>query len=211
MSTICRLLLSTCAPALLLACVARPLAQSSAPRLAAAAPHFDFEAELHAEALQRSQPPLTNPYAPVRSRNATRYSWQSEQRAECDSEASVNQAEPESNAARRVFAALPERASQATLRVQPATPDLVVAALRPALHRCFSRWVDTRLDAQGSVRFALELGCTGDVAAVSAENQGIDETTLECLFSVVAPAHFAPPPGGHATVLVPVVFKNAAR
>jgi len=58
---------------------------------------------------------------------------------------------------------------------------------------------------------ALELGCAGDVQAISAENQGVDQSTLSCLFSAVAPARFAPPVGGHATVPVPVVFKNAAR
>jgi hypothetical protein len=41
--------------------------------------------------------------------------------------------------------------------------------------------------------------------------QGVDEPTLECLFTVVAPAQFEPPASGHATIQVPVVFKNAAR
>jgi len=49
------------------------------------------------------------------------------------------------------------------------------------------------------------------VQAISADVQGVDEPTLECLFTVVGPAQFVPPAGGHATLQVPVVFKNAAR
>jgi hypothetical protein len=91
------------------------------------------------------------------------------------------------------------------------SPDLVVAALRPAFRRCFSRWLDAKADAEGSVRLALELGCGGEVQAISADVQGVDEPTLECLFTVIGPAQFGPPASGHATLQVPVVFKNAAR
>ncbi|MEI9950132.1 MAG: hypothetical protein WDO74_14450 [Pseudomonadota bacterium] len=162
-----------------------------------------------------AEPPLTNPYAPIRSRNAAMYSWQSEKRAQCIPESLAQRAdlEPRSEpgAARAMLAAFPERTSDPGGKTQAPSPDLVVAGLRHALHHCFSRWLDARVDAQGSVRFALELGCAGEVEAISAENQGVDESTLTCLFSAVAPARFAPPAGGHATVLVPVVFKNAAR
>lgn len=211
MSMIVRLLLSSCAPALLLACAARPeLAQAKPPR-GASALRSNFEFERDAESLRPAHSSPTNPYAPIRSQNAEHYFWQTDQRTACDSEVGAHAAEHEANAARALLAALPDRASVADLRGQTANPDRVVAALRPALRRCFSRWLDARSDAEGSVRFALELGCGGEVAAISAENKGVDEATLECLFSVVAPARFAPPAGGHASVLVPVVFKNAVR
>ncbi len=162
-----------------------------------------------------NEPGASNPYAPIRARNANVYSWQSETRAVCTPEARSPQSGVERplapTAALGVLAALPERTSDPASRAQPVTPDFVVAALRPALHHCFSRWLDEHVDAQGSVRLKLELGCAGEVEAISAENRGVDPSALACLFSVVAPARFAPPAGGHATVLMPVVFRNAAR
>ncbi len=169
---------------------------------------------LHAQ-VSASEPPLRspepepsapNPYAPTRSSQAGVYRWQSEKRSECPPEA-LSMAP----AARSLFAALPEHALDGAGSAPPINPELVIAALRPALHQCFSRWLEQELDAQGSVRFTLELGCNGEVASISAENQGVDQSTLTCLFQVVAPARFAPPQAGHATVLLPVVFKNATR
>jgi len=58
---------------------------------------------------------------------------------------------------------------------------------------------------------ALELGCAGDVQAISAENQGVDQSTLSCLFSAVAPAPLCSASRRARYVPVPVVFKNAAR
>ena len=163
--------------------------------------------------LGASETRVKNPYAPIRARNADVYSWQSETRAVCTLEtlAQPSGVERGASAAPNVLAALPERPSDSGHGAQPQNPDLVVAGLRPALHHCFSRWLDDRVNAQGSVRFKLELGCAGEVEAISAENQGVDSSTLVCLFSAVAPTRFAPPVGGHATLLVPVVFKNAAR
>lgn len=90
-------------------------------------------------------------------------------------------------------------------------PDHVVASLRPRLRSCFSSWLDRRAEAEGSIRLALELGCAGEVQAISAKADGVDEPTIECLFAVVAPAVFDPPAGGRATIHVPVVFKNSSR
>jgi hypothetical protein len=107
------------------------------------------------------------------------------------------------------LAALPEHTAAPAGDFRPASPEQVVAGVRPAFHLCFSRWVADELDAEGSARFALELDCAGDVEAISAENQGVEESTLGCLFSALGSAHFAPPVAGHATVVVPVMFKNA--
>lgn len=90
-------------------------------------------------------------------------------------------------------------------------PDFVVAALRPRLRSCFSGLLERSEQAQGSIRFALSVGCAGEVQTISAKAEGVDEPTIECLFAVVAPAMFEPPAGGHATIQVPVVFKNSAR
>ncbi len=84
--------------------------------------------------------------------------------------------------------------------------------MRPRFRQCFSHWIDEKADAEGSVRFALELGCAGNVQAITADDvRGVDEPTLACLFTVVGPAQFDPPANGHATIQVPVVFKSAAR
>jgi hypothetical protein len=207
-------LLLACTNALALSCASRPelarsqLAVSDMPRSV-------IRSEPRSSEPRSAEPQVANPYAPVRSRDAAVYSWQSERRVACTPDPMAQAPEAERmlapSTARGVLAAFPERTSEPASRAQPANTDLVVAALRPAFHHCFSRWLDDQADAQGSVRFALELGCAGEVEAISAENQGVDESTLACLFSAVAPAHFAPPAGGHATLRVPVVFRNAAR
>lgn len=170
-----------------------------------------------------------SPYAPTRAGNSPRYSWQSAMPKACAPEASARQAEVpvvlSFSGSVGVFPPLPDEVtdpppaqSSAPSTWGSGTPapevrsaDLVVAALRPAFRRCFSRWLEAKADAEGSVRLALELGCGGEVQAISADVQGVDEPTLECLFTVVGPAQFVPPAGGHATLQVPVVFKNAAR
>jgi hypothetical protein len=209
MSTSRHLLLLACTNALVSSCASRPELARLQPA-ASDMPGSIAEAEPPSDV-----PPMANPYAPVRSLNPALYSWQSEKRAECTPETLAQHPEAERlsepNAARGMLAAFPERTSEPASKAQLVSPDVVVAGLRLALHHCFSRWLDDQADAQGSVRLALELGCAGEVEAISAENQGIDQSTLACLFSAVAPARFAPPAGGHATVRVPIVFKNAAR
>ena len=209
MSNFCHLLPLACTLALASACASRPkLARSPRPIAT-----FDaLRSEIEAVPRTDFSPTAQSPYAPIRAQNADVYSWQSETHAVCTPEslAASSGAEPGSTVP-SVLAALPERTSDSGNSAQPLNPDLVVAGLRPALHHCFSRWLDDRVNAQGSVRFKLELGCAGEVEAISAENRGVDSSTLVCLFSAVAPARFAPPAGGHATLLVPVVFKNAAR
>jgi len=212
MSTSRHLLLVACTQVLAMSCANRPepaRPQAAAPEM----PHWGLEPASRDSAQRAPEPRAANPYAPTRSPNRAVYLWQSEKRTECSPESQPTQLDterlPEARAARDLLAAIPERKSVPA--GDPRSPDLVVAGLRPALHHCFSRWLDARLDAQGSVRFALELGCAGEVEAISAENQGVDESTLTCLFSAVAPARFAPPAAGHATIFMPVVFKNAAR
>lgn len=214
MSTSCHLLMLACLHALVLSCASRP--ELARPHLAGSdAPRSDVALQSPFSETPDAIPPVANPYTPVRSPNAAVYSWQSARRAEC----TLNPLAPvpetdralEPGAARGVLAALPERTSDRANRAQSVSPEVVIAGLRSAFHRCFSHWLDDHADAQGSVRLALELDCAGEVDAISAENTGVDSGTLTCLFSAVAPARFAPPAGGHATVHLPVVFKNAAR
>jgi len=177
------------------------------------------------------------PYAPTRAANSPRYSWQSAIQKSCQPAANSKPAEEPVvltfSGSVGVFPLLPNAVLEANAQqpsasppsapseidgsaaapasADPHSPDLVVAALRPAFRRCFSHWLDSKADAEGSVRLALEVGCAGEVRAISADVQGVDEPTLECLFTVVGPAQFEPPASGHATLQVPVVFKNASR
>ncbi len=181
-----------------------------------------------------------NPYAPKRSANGPEYSWQNATPSKCGA-GPLPAAAPSAPTTTLTFdgsigvfpvmtneeaSALQAQLAQdapgtwgsgARAEADPeaehhvSNPELVVAALRPRFRQCFSHWLEAKADAQGSVRFALELGCAGEVQSISAAVQGVDQPTLECLFAVVAPAQFDPPPAGHASIQVPVVFKNAAR
>ncbi|MES1175656.1 MAG: hypothetical protein ABUL62_15150 [Myxococcales bacterium] len=202
--------LLACAQVLVMSCASHP--ELARPRSAAAeAPRWNLASE--SPALHAPEPRANKPYAPTRLASSAVYVWQTEKPAECSTrmQPADRDAErpPAMLAGRDLLAMIPERTAAAPSAARSVSPELVVAGLRPALHHCFSRWQDEALDAQGSARFALELGCAGEVEAISAENRGVDEGTLACLFSAMGPAHFAPPAAGHATVLVPVMFKNA--
>jgi hypothetical protein len=171
------------------------------------------------------EPVAANPYAPKRNANGAHYSWQSATPVKClsnakpaalsfsgsvgvfpllsDEELERAQAAADANAAQA-------NAERPEVDKRVSSPDLVVASLRPRFRRCFSRWLDAKANAEGSVRFALELGCAGNVQAISADAHGVDEPTVACLFTVVGPAQFEPPANGHGSIQVPVVFKNAA-
>jgi hypothetical protein len=214
MSTSRHLLLLACTHALVSSCAVHPELARSQPAVRNMPRPVAPSEPLFVEP-RSAVPPVANPYAPVRSLTGAVYSWQSEKRVECAPETAVQKPEAESalepSPAQGMLAAFPERPFDPGRSAPPVSPNVVVAGLRLALHQCFSRWLEEQADAQGSVHLALELGCAGEVEAISAENQGVDESTLACLFSALAPARFAPPAGGHATVHVPVVFKNAAR
>ncbi|HEY0466279.1 MAG TPA: hypothetical protein VGC79_18845 [Polyangiaceae bacterium] len=225
MPTYRRFLLLSCVQAFLSSCVSSPV-PVSAPKPALNTPEvIEFETV-------PSQPARApNPYAPTRAANSQHYSWQSATPKTCVLESSAKQPEAPIvltfSGSVGVFPPIPDEPieAQPAKSLLPAdtwgsgepepslsrSPDLVVAGLRPAFRQCFSRWLDAKADAEGSVRFALEVGCAGEVRAISADVQGVDEPTLECLFTVVAPAQFGPPANGHATLQVPVVFKNASR
>jgi len=216
MSNSRHVLLLACTHALALSCATRPpLSGSRTAPGTPAMPAWPSQAELRG-----SEPLNANPYVPIRSPNAAVYSWQNEKRVQCapgplePEPAAGSERALEPRASAGVLAAFPERPSfsgSSAQSAKPVSPELVVARLRPALHQCFSHWLDDRADAHGSANFALELGCAGEVEAISAEVHSVDTSTVSCLFSAIAPVRFAPPIGGHAVVRVPIVFKNSAR
>jgi hypothetical protein len=167
-----------------------------------------------------------SPYIPKRDSNGSHYSWQSETVLKCAADTKplvltfsgsvgvfplLSDEELERAEAAALVQPLAASAQQPAHDKRASNPDLVVARLRPRFRRCFSNWLAARSDAEGSVRLTLELGCFGNVQAITADVRGVDEPTLACVFNAVGPAQFDPPADGHATIQIPVVFKNAAR
>jgi hypothetical protein len=173
-----------------------------------------------------------NPYAPRRVGPLHQYAWQNPKQPPCSRAqlASLEQKPTYTTQVKLSFfgsvaafpltadddsGVLPPKPEADGAPVEPQNarrdPDFVVASLRPRLRSCFSSLLERSEQAEGSIRFALSLGCAGEVQTISAKTEGVDEPTIECLFAVVAPAMFDPPAGGHATIQVPVVFKNSAR
>jgi hypothetical protein len=170
-----------------------------------------------------SGPVAVNPYTPKRDSEAPHYSWQSATPVKCAADAKPTRltfsgsvgvfpllSDAELQQAQAAADAAQASAEQPEADTRASSPDLVVASLRPRFRQCFSHWLEAKTNAEGSVRFALELGCAGNVQAITADAHGVDEPTVMCLFTVVGPAQFDPPANGHATIQVPVVFKNTA-
>jgi len=95
--------------------------------------------------------------------------------------------------------------------VDTRSPDTVVASLRPRFRSCFAQLQERRGSAQGNARLSLELACSGAVTSISAETQQLDDEAVSCLFGIVAPTAFPPPPGGRGSLQVPVVFRSNER
>lgn len=173
-----------------------------------------------------------NPYAPTCITPLHQYAWQNPKQTPCSRSAALKEPAPIYTAEVKLsffdsVAAFPLLTDDTGGIVPPTPqadgapaespggsrrdPDFVVASLRPRLRSCFASLLERSEQAEGSIRFALSLGCGGEVQTISAKTEGVDEPTIACLFAVVAPAMFDPPASGHATIQVPVVFKNSAR
>lgn len=163
------------------------------------------------------------PYAPTRT-SATDYVWQRSPRADCAPRSPIRFAGshgefpllPEDDAGAAAAPEAPDtwgtgRHQTSAEPLAARSPEQVVAALRPRLRRCFSSWLERSGANEGSVRFALEIDCGGEVGAVTAKSSRVDESTVTCLFGVVTQASFVAPAAGHATLEIPVVFKTAER
>ncbi|HEY0466184.1 MAG TPA: hypothetical protein VGC79_18365, partial [Polyangiaceae bacterium] len=104
------LLLLACTLAFAVSCARRPMLARSQPLTDLNRPSANVEFEP-----LTNEPGASNPYAPIRARNANVYSWQSETRAVCTPEARSPQSGVERplapTAALGVLAALPERTS----------------------------------------------------------------------------------------------------
>lgn len=153
-----------------------------------------------------------NPFAPIRT-SATNYHWERRARPRCQAPTRLRfegshgdfpllPDEPE------VTAALDTWGTGSPPAETPKSAERVVAELRPRLRRCFSSWVDQGSANEATVRFAVRIGCGGEVGALTATSSGVDESTLTCLFGVVARASFESPASGELTLQLPVVFKR---
>jgi hypothetical protein len=211
------MLVSHLSPVVLVAVAALCACGATLPR--GAQPEKVALASAEAEPLPAPVP--LDPFAPVRT-SPTDYAWQRSQRANCETRGPLR-----FEGSHGEFPLLPEdvpgaaaapdtwgSGSPAVAATEPASPrsaDQVVAALRPRLRRCFSSWVERGTTGEGSVRFAVQIDCGGEVRAVTAKSSGVDEPTISCLFGVVARASFESPVSGRATLQIPVVFKNTER
>lgn len=190
-------------------CVACAAQAPRVQRVAEPATTVTFEAEAPSVASAKL------PYAPTRT-SPTDYTWRRAPKTAC-----VGPTHLRVDGSHGEFPLVPDDAIDLSAASEandgqaevpgPRNVDQVIASLRPRFRQCFSSWFDRGTTAEGSVRFALELACNGDVEAIDAKSSGVDESTVSCLFGVMARAEFEPPSTGQALLHVPVVFKNTDR
>lgn len=89
----------------------------------------------------------------------------------------------------------------------------VIGGLRDAFLKCYERELRERQPhgmgeetSAGTVMLTLRVDETGAVSDVSDTVTGNLQSTVECVRSVAANAHFAPPEGGAAIIRVPITF-----
>lgn len=82
----------------------------------------------------------------------------------------------------------------------------VVAGMTAGFRRCYNLGL-SREDPtmKGSVRITAKIGPNGEVLSASASGSGnLSPTVIGCMRSRVASAQFSPPPGGGATLVIPI-------
>jgi hypothetical protein len=196
-------------PALLALAASLGCSHAPTPKAPRAAP-TEALTELGAEPATVAASP--NPFAPIRT-SPTHYHWERAARRRCQAPTRLR-----FEGSHGDFPLLPDEAEVAEApgtwgTGSPPTEttksaERVVAELRPRLRRCFSSWVDQGSATEATVRFAVRIGCGGEVGALTATSSGVDESTLTCLFGVVARASFESPASGELTLQLPVVFKR---
>jgi hypothetical protein len=85
--------------------------------------------------------------------------------------------------------------------------DHTVAGLKASYRRCYMRGLETAPDAEGSVELSVKIGANGEVASVSANGGAhLGSEIVGCLVKRTSEAHFDPPQGSSATVVIPITF-----
>jgi hypothetical protein len=88
-------------------------------------------------------------------------------------------------------------------------PNPVLLSLKPQFLDCFNKARAGNPKLHGKLQLKVQVRETGDVNTVDADpgDSAYDPELLVCLGDVFKSAKF-PPPGGTATILVPVIFRQ---
>lgn len=85
----------------------------------------------------------------------------------------------------------------------------VVAGMAAGFRRCYNRALKDDPNVAGSMKVRAKIGPNGEVlAAEPTEVKGLPGGVTSCVAARVSSAQFAPPTGGAATVVIPVVFSS---
>ena len=87
-------------------------------------------------------------------------------------------------------------------------PDLqaVLSRIAPQARACYQQGLSRNPSQQGKVTIVAHIGASGDVDAVSIQNQGLDPGTASCIAGRVRAAHFKSAGASGTTVGIPFIF-----
>ncbi len=95
----------------------------------------------------------------------------------------------------------------------PAVPgaEAVVRAMIPGFRRCYARALERDPNLAGAVGFDAKLGPTGEIVGVkTSAGTSLPPELVSCISAVLKAAQFAPPPGGSATLVMPISLTRQA-
>jgi hypothetical protein len=85
----------------------------------------------------------------------------------------------------------------------------VIYGLRAAFRQCYQRGLDQFPDAEGAVRLTFAVGPNGEPTNVGAASSGnLPPSIVSCIQGRARNAQFAPPEGGSAVVVAPVILRK---
>jgi hypothetical protein len=85
----------------------------------------------------------------------------------------------------------------------------VIYGLRAAFRQCYQRGLDHYPDAEGAVRLTFVIQSNGEPASVGAAPSGnLPPSIVSCIQGRARSAQFAPPEGGSAVVVAPVILRK---
>jgi hypothetical protein len=85
----------------------------------------------------------------------------------------------------------------------------VIYGLRSAFRRCYQRGLEQYPDAEGAVRLTFVIQSNGEPGSVGAAPSGnLPRSIVSCIQGHARSAQFAPPEGGSAVVVAPVILRK---
>jgi hypothetical protein len=83
----------------------------------------------------------------------------------------------------------------------------LLACMSPAFRRCYQAGLHGGPWMGGQLRIRAQIGPEGEVTSAKAERvTGLSPEMVACMEKRVSIAHFSPPEGGSATIVIPVTF-----